>query len=119
MCGWGEVEDAESGAEPGRTRLFRASTTRAGPRVRGREPGRTRRILYGLRSRLKSRSPDVDGKREPRDQRRKVATHAGGFLQKNRPRVQKHNLFSRIPQTVISHTDTYVSLMESPKEKAR
>jgi len=51
-------------------------------------------------------------------QRRKIATHAGGFLP-NRPRVQKHNLCSRILPTVISHTDTYVSLMESPKEKAR
>ena len=39
--------------------------------------------------------------------RRKIATHAGGFLP-NRPRVQKHNLFSRILPTVIRHTDTYV-----------
>ena len=98
-------------------RGFSALQQRA-PRVRGREPGRTRRILYGLRPCLKSRSPDVDGKREPRDQRRKVATHAGGFMP-NRPCVQKHNLCSRILPTVISHTDTYVSLMESPKEKAR
>ena len=40
-------------------------------------------------------------------QRRKIATHAGGFLP-NRPRVQKHNLCSRILPTVIRHTDTYV-----------
>ena len=49
-------------------RGFSALQQRA-PRVRGREPGRTRRILYGLRSCLKSRSPDVDGKREPWDAR--------------------------------------------------
>ena len=71
----GEVEDAESGAEAGRTRLLRLSS-RAHPRTRtGRTPG----ILYGLRSCLKSRSPDVDGKREPWD---------AGSARKNQPHTR-------------------------------
>ena len=61
----GEVEDAESGAEAGRTRLFGIFIARPPADENGANAG----ILYGLRSCLKSRSPDVDGKREPWDAR--------------------------------------------------
>jgi len=47
VCGWGEVEGAESGAEPGRTRLFRASTTRA-LRARTRDRGERGGFCMGI-----------------------------------------------------------------------
>ena len=78
MCGLGKVEDAESGDREGANAAFPRLLLRA---ARGRlRDEKTRRILYGLRSCLNSRSPDVEGKREPRDRprgERKITAGAG------------------------------------------
>ena len=70
-CGEWRIRGGERG--------FSASSFLRAARARLRGE-KTRRILYGLRSCLNSRSPDVDGKREPRDRprcERKITAGAG------------------------------------------
>ena len=84
MCGWGEVEDAESGAEPGRTRLFRASTTRA-LRARTRDRGERGGFCMGIvpassRDRLTWTGNESRGIAGLLRVNEKIATHAGDFF---------------------------------------